>query len=494
MVPYMKQAWPGVSVTPSGPVPTVTYFVLGARQPINDFCRYIKTLQRLDTLGDVMASGKYFNELTNNQFSEHVNFLQETYAMGDKVANYLNKEPDRRNSMMMHRRINRYLKVQDEYFTGEGEDRTFESRGARKQKMSRMIRSANKVAMLNNLIRCPDGEREVDEKEKEYYENEIFPLYELVDESSDEAAYYMARLQYMGKKIMNSYSDFRKYQADLYQLYHTGVSLRRSRPKFKSEQTFKAGEKKTIKKRYYEYRPASRNVLFKNFMKKYLKEWSDYVQYRIVSQPRGILADPKSSINQEFRNLAHECRRSKIEWQIRRSSPRLRYLEEGNAEFKTKVDKRIKDCRKGINPNGKKISNLMTLFIGELRKHLAALKGRQATIYSYESEKMGQHRKVRNEMVSTDIGDVTREEISCERKLNEGEATRVKGELQEAATQSRMMIAEEMATKTALERQRMEREKRKNEKIRRSREIRKVQESRRRPTPEIGIPDSNTGF
>ncbi len=494
MTPYLKQAWPGVAVTPSGPVPTLTYFTLSARQPISDFCRFISTLRSLDTLGQVKSSADYLNKLTNDQFKERTDFLFETYGVGSDVANYLgSSDKDKRNNMAIHRRINRYLATQDEFFTEEGEDRTFERRSARESKMTRMIKNANRLSVIDKLMRCPSGDLEPSEEEIEYYEKNIQPLYELIDEADDELSYYLSQLQRMGTKISEGYKEFREYQKDLYSVFNFSIFLTRGPAKSITVKTHRTGEKGSLKRQYYEYSVRSDPTKYKYFLKKYLEKWNDYVTVRALNHPEH-LNNPRSQVNNDFRDLMHECRRSKIEWQLRKSDPRFRYAQRGNGDFITKVDQRIESCKEGIKINGKVITNIMKVYVSQLRSFLVRKQGYLAKLYSYESKERGVHRSVSIDSISTDVGDISTEKVHCEKQLSQGEQERVKIELQQNSLESREMMAHEMARKTQLIKLEEEEERRRREESYKRKQIEKESNSRRSKELKIGLPDTGAGF
>lgn len=452
--PYMNQAWPGVVATPSGPVPVITTFVYESRQPIADFCRYVKTVQRLDTMGQISATGNYANTLTNDMFAEDMNFLQETMSVGTAINNHFQKnDTDKRRDMGLHRRINRYLKTTDRYFKSEDSDATAETRNQRQNKMARMIRNSNRVFGADKISRCKNGELDPTEEEVKEYEENIYPQFMLIDEAKDEVSYYMSQLQIMGQKMSSGYEEFREYQSLLYQLVSGGVTYFRSPPKTKSTETYRKSEKERVKVKYYEYSTRTNSDLYKQFIDKYNDNWGSFVAHSIArGGSRGLLNNPTSSFNNEIRAIYHECRRSKIEWQIRRSSPNLQFEEANNSRFKTAVDKRIESCKRGIKTPGKKANGLLVLYVNQLRKFTLIQKQRETLVWSYESEFMGNHRTVSLIQNDTDIGDITRENVKCEDNLNYAESERMKLEVDAAALESREMIAEEMLIKS----QRME--------------------------------------
>lgn len=470
--PYSEQAWTGISATPSGPVPTITFFTVSMRQPILDFCRYVKTMQRLDTIGQVSSTADYANKLTGGIYNEDINFLQETLSLGSAVNNHFAKgDKDRRNDMAIHRKLNRYLRVQEQYFKNDknNQEDQFETRDRRESKMQRMVRNSNRISGIDKVSRCKQGELTPSEDEIKEYEENIFPLYQIVEENEDEVVYHLNQLQTMGVKFNVGYQDFKDYQAKLLNLISNGVVYTRSNTKYEYKDTYKLGKPEKIKARYYDYSIQINSKLFENFLKLYSDKWISFVDYEVTQTSRGLLNDPRSRVNNQFRELSHECRRSKIEWQVRRSNPQLKFQERGNANFDRAVETKIATCKSGLKTPANKAVNLFNTYVNALRFHLVAQKQTEAKIWGYESKNMGNHRSVASVQTSTEVGDITTEKVACDSPLNFTESTRGKLEAQASIIESREMIAEEMMTKTLM----ME-----NEALRRKKEEQKTREQR----------------
>ena len=477
MIPYTEQAWPGVSVTPTGPVPTITYFTLAARQPIVDFCSFIMQLKKLSSGEAIFATANYANKLTGNQHTEKINFLRDTYDLGTALNSFSQGDGDVSEAHSLHRRINAYLRTADKTINGEDAN-TFESRQERERKMSLIIRSSNKIAIFKEAINCPRPKIEEGEKNMKLYNDEIVPLYPLIDEAKDEVAYFFAQLQYLGTLISPTYEAHQEYQKKLYNIYGNGVTFKRSAPRKKSVKSAGSGDPlKRTKITYYNYSASVNPSLFSNFVRDYADDWDLYITFQI--RAKGLLTNPKSVAARQFRDRSFECRRNKIEWEVRKSNPIYRYEQTGSAKFDSEVESRIKECREGKVINEKSIANLFTHYVNELKNSMANFKSLQSRVWNYESEYLGVNRNLTEGIASTDMGEITREEVKCEDNLNITEQTALKNRITAETLEMRAMMAEEITKKTIVMESEESLKTNELEKARRESMIRREENSRR---------------
>lgn len=482
MTPYMQQAWAGISATPAGPTPTVTYFVYAGRQPIADFCSFITQLKSLTSTEQAFAAADYANKLSGDQHNEKIDFLRQTYDLGVALNHFNNGNRDVTQAMSLHRRINAYLKSADRFFNGDSAS-TFEERNERERKMSLLVRSSNQIAILKTAATCPSPKIAEEEKNMAYYQKEIVPLYPYIEEMQEDASYFMAQLQYLGTLISPGYEDHQIYQKEVYELFSNGVTYRRSDPKTKNVTTIKGNVKGTLKLTYYSYGTSLNSRLFSQFDEKYRKQWTAYVVAHI--RAKNILVNPMSTAARKFRDTAYECRRNRIEWQLRRSSPMLRYEQADSAKFKMMVDKKVAQCKEDLVIDDKKVENLFTHYVNSLKRSLSLLKMYNSKLWSYESEYLGQNRIISTGIKNTDLGDVSTESVNCEEKLNTSESVDIKNRLEQESLNLRAMAAEEFTKKTHFMEEEVKEKKLMEENRRRSESIQKEEESRRQKIEEL---------
>lgn len=464
IIPYKNNTWTGIGATPSGPVPIFVYHVENLRSPLNDFCKYLVTMNRLDDLGKVEATTEFINKLTDDNYRKHSDFLLETLYMSDSVVNHLNTpDEDKRDDTSLHRKLNRYLKVQDEYFNGD-EAHTFETRTERERKMEQIIKNSNKLSKINDLINCKTPDRKLTDEEQEEYDNEILPLYQLIDEDSEESRYYLSKLQLMGTKFSDTYEKFKKYQRALRKLYAHGAIIEPIRVEKNSTKL------KDTKAYYFKYNVRRNKDLFQSFLKDYQKVWDSYMVNKI-SQDKKMLYRSKERNQNEFRDLSFECRKNKIAWQLRRTDTRFKNVNRNDPLFLNVIDKRVEECRKSVNYNNTKAKSLFSIFTQNLFNSISDLKNRQSLVWTYESKELGEHRLVYNQQQQTDLGELSTPSVKCPESLNVAESKNLKIRAQQRSIEAREDFAREATITTYRMRKKRSMEQEQREKARREKEI-----------------------
>lgn len=494
LIPYTEQAWPGVSATPVGPVPTVTMFTLAARQPIIDFCSFIIQLNNLTAAEGVFATANYGNRLLDNQHSEKISFLRDTYDLGTALNSFSQGDGDVSKAHSLHRRINAYLKTADKMMNGDNA-KTFENRMERERKMANLVRSSNKVATYKKAINCPQPKIDESEKNMDFFNKEIVPLYPLIEEREEDVAYFLAQLQFIGTLISSSYEEHQEYQKKLYEVFGKGVNFRKGPPKTKSVKSAggSQGEIKRIKITYFEYGAVMSPVLFSNFQKDYHKDWNSYVISQI--RTKGLLTNPMSITARQFRDTSYECRRSKIEWNLRRTNPIYQYEQSGSSKFSTEVDRKVEECKKGLVINEKRVENLFNHYVGELKQNLLNYKNLQARVWSYDSEFLGMNRNIAVGVSASDLGEISQEDVKCETNLNITEQTDLKNRIESETLEMRAMMAEELTKKTVIMEAESRAKAQSNEETRRSSVLNseenkrkdKIEDSLQKPSTDIAF-------
>lgn len=493
MIPYMDQAWPGVSMTPTGPVPTVTMFTLSARQPILDFCAFATQLKSLNRNEAIFATANYGNKLLDNQHTEKIDFMRDTYDLGVALNTFNQGNRDVSQAQSLHRRINAYLKTSDRMINGDNA-KTFETRQERERKMTVLIQSSNKIAIYKKAMSCPAPNIEESEKNMEYFEKEIVPLYPLIEEKQEEVAYFLSQLQYFGTLISPTYEAHQAYQKELYDLFGKGVIYQKSNPKTKSVKTSSNGSQiSRLKITYFTYSAALSPALYSTFSKNYSKQWAFYINSQI--RAKGLLANPSSVTAKQFRDTAFECRRSKIEWNIRRANPIYQYEQAGSSKFETEVTRKIDECKKGVVINDKRVENLFNFYVNELKTSMMSYKTLTARVWSYDSEYLGMNRNVTLGVSDSDLGEITQEEVKCEQNLNATETEDLKNRLEAETLNSRAMMAEELTKKTMLMEAEAKAEANEQEKARRESAVKAEEEKRKQdPSDLFSKPSTDISF
>lgn len=447
VIPYAEQFWIGTSATPAGPVPTVTNFALVTRSPITDFCAMVIQFKRLDETGKTYLLAEYANKLSGDQYSKEINMVRSTHDMGEALSN-VNK-PGRKldQSTSFHRRLNSYLKEGDEFINGD-KAKTFENKSQRERKMTQLVRSSNQIALIEENTRCPKPEMAEEDKNIKYYQEEILPLSNLIDEQKSEIAYFVSQLQRMGIKISVSYEDNELFQKALYEALNTGVIIRRSQPKTKKITQWVDGKKTLADTTYYDYYIAENPKKFSAISTKYYSYWRNYTIGAM--ETRGLFNGPSAQAEKEFRDLSFECRRSKIEWRIRMSDPTLETEQAGSGRFEAAVEKKVEDCKKGAKINKSGVENLLTRYVQALKDALLIKARLDAKTWSYESEFQGIHMKIAITEQASDIGDITQQKITCENTLSLSDSKSLLVKLKNTSVETRAQIAEEMLKKTVI--------------------------------------------
>ncbi len=495
MTPYLNMSWPGVAVGPSGPVPVVSTFIQSGRQPIADFCKFVKQMESLETLGQIHAATDYLNTLTDNQFKEDIDFALETLDVGLTLDKHLNGHSSANSeSLSLHRNLNRYLRTQDEYFSKKaGNDATtFVSKQKRETQARRMITNSNKLANLKQGINCPKKTKGLSEEVMKIYEKKIYPLYILEDEFLYETKYHLGRLQAMGVKIAGDINKQKKYQKDLLNLFSTYAQIVRSPVKSKKTKVTKMGVMTSVSIPYYRYTSKINEKLLADFLKSYQKNWDFYLQYTMAQNPK-LLTNREHSVNKEFRDLGYECRKSKLVTEIQRSNPRLRGKTPSDIEFAAKYETARANCRKGINVKKNYAGKLFTMYVNGLGSYQRSLKNTQRIIWNFESEEMGINRIISTDAVTTPVGDLVNNSAECSDALSPGAIESLKLEAANINTEARSEFAEQ-ATISAIKYER-ELIRKKQERVEVSDRVKLNSEARERETGPIqmSIPKPEPG-
>jgi len=493
IVPYQQTAWPGVSVTPSGPVPTITMFTIAARQPISDFCSFITQLNSLGFAEQAFATADFANKLTDDQHTEKIDFARQTYDLGTALNNFNKNGRDSSKDLSLHRRINNYLRSADKFINGDKAN-TFENRGERERKMSLLIQSSNRINILKEAGNCPAPKIDEEEKNMAYFNKEIVPLYPLIEEREEDVGYFLSQLQNFGTLMSATYEEHKIYQQELYRMFNQGVNYRRSNPKTKTVKTLRGNETGRLKITYFSYISIINNKLFADFEEKYRKLWQSYVIGQI--RTKGLFDNPTARATQQFRDTGYECRRNRIEWQMRRSNPNLRYEEADSAKFSMEVDRRVDECRKGVVIDEKKVDNLLSFYVAQLKQAMLSLKTMKANLWSYESEFLGQSRSITETATESDLGQFTAEKINCEEKLNLSETMDTKNRLGQESLNLRAQAAEEVTKKTLIMEAEANQGNQEEEELKRKRMIQEEEDLRRTRYEEYfgEKPESNLSF
>lgn len=450
MAPYLTQTWPGVATGPSGPVPVISTFIQSGRQPVADFCRFVKTVQSLDTLGGIHATSNYINELTDNQYKKDMDFTLETLDTGVALHNYTNGQSGRNaESIAIHRRLNRYMRSSDKYFSEKNgrEAETFISKGEREAQARRMISSANKSAMISRAANCTSQSSGLSEDILSVYDNKISPYYDLEYEYEEEVYHHLRTLQDIGIKMVDSPSMLKEYQRELLGIYNNYIIYKKSKVKYKKETIKKNGKNVSSKRPYYKYSTKINNKEAAAFIKKYSKQWDNYVTLLLTQNPK-LLTDRNSSIVRGFRTLSYECRKSKISKEVKSSNSNLSGLTFGDPSFDTKFKELTLSCREGVKLKKKYLNQIIIFYGNGLLKYLSSLKRTRTIIWNFESEHMKINRKLTSSTEKTPIGDITGTISKCSEGINYSGAELLKLKSAGEQVEARARFAEQVTVDT----------------------------------------------
>lgn len=488
MVPYKPQAWPGMAVTPTGPVPTVTYFALNSREVILDACSFFIRLQSLTTEGKIYAVAGAFNKMTNNQFNEEINLLSTYHDLGAGLAT-LGRGGNKLDNVMIHRKINNALGETQDYIGGD--EPTFEEKWKRENKVSSMVKSASRLTTYKDFGKCQTG-RPDDPEALKFYMSEIVPLNELLQEQNEEYEYSLNQLRRMGIKFNVSYEEHKKYQVELIDAVSKGVFFRRSDPKVMKVPTYnggKKGEERMVDQVYYTYSVAEAPHHFNN-LKKHETAWNNYALSQIGA--KGIFNNIRNNAESDIRDLSFECRRPHIEWKVRRGNPEFATMDKHDSIFASKIQKNIDECLRGSKITSEGVKTLYGRYINHMKIALLSRGRIQAKIWDYESRYKGNHINVSTSSVSSEIGDIAQERIECERAPNAGELQYARSLVRDIKVETTgLRLEEEMQKTTLLEARVREKKEREENEARRAEIIKEMELRQTYINDELKKPDIN---
>lgn len=457
IVPYKPQAWPGMVTTPSGPVPTITYFTLNAREPILDFCTFWVQFQKLGVEGRIFAGASMFNKATDDRFAGKVGLALDYYDLAGAI-NTLGRGGNKADSVMIHRRfMNTLSNTQDEF--SNSEEKTFENRFMRESKVNRMVRASSRLSVIKDFSKCSTG-TPLSAEEEMFYDMEIAPLFTLLEEQTEESDFAMRQLQNMGMKFNSFYDDHKKYQIEIFDAVNKGVFYRRSSPKTYKKESYDKNGKKMVDQIYYTYSVSQAPHHFNN-LKKYEKSWENYSITQV--QTRGLAKGIHFHAESAMRDFSFECRRPKIEWKVRRGSEEFKNRPKEDSVFNQKIEQEIKSCRENSKLTAQEASSLYERYLSLLKNSLMSKARIQAKIWDFESRYRGNHVSVSIGLAQTELGEFAQAEINCEKTPNYAQSVLAKAKSKDVKIELKEIYLEEEMRKSAI----IERE----SKVRREREL-----------------------
>ena len=484
--PYMAipNLWPATVITPVGPVPSITMFVNENRNPMTDFCSLVNKLKYLKQSGSWYMAAQLANELSADQFKDEIGLVLDIKDISEAVDNASKKGSVAQN-VAVHRRFSRGLQsgykigMKHDLFSGESGSNgqpSIEQRNQRAQKMDAFARSANRVSVLNETINCKNPLVTRSEGADEFFKENIEPIMHLIDEQEDEAEYALHQLRRLGVMMSGRYEENNKYQTALLELKTKGITIIRSEPKMKRFSLQRKGVAERVELPYYLYSVKVNTSDFNAFEKAHVGNWKMIAA--AGTETRGLFAKENKFIK-DLRDLAFECRYSKMEWSVRKSNDQLRAEPSDSGTLRQEVLKKVQSCKESFKHSQDATDNLFTTYVRALRTALQSKISMDMMIWNYESEYLGINRQVSTALAATDLGNIAQRKISCDNPLSESDMNKLQNELQSTTVELKGQIAEQFVEKTMLiekkardeeaERKRLERQDKINKEVLRRR-------------------------
>lgn len=464
---YMPVIWPAITF----PVAGVVIGAYATNSIINDLCDFAIKFERLTGRDLLFLSTKFLNYLTDNQWAEELNLVNQTYntassiydpTSGEFRKGALTAANTHRNMARLITQSQRYYSRKDRESGGDG----IETRSERRREANKIARLAYKNAILQEFTECPESRDRTNYLGK--YNKTVPDELRKKDESERAYEFFYSRLILMGKDMMSSRpsQDFAAYTSELNDLISVGARLRQEQKSVvigvKDELTGTEDEdgipertEREVKKKVNVFDVFLKEQDFTEFINKYNPIWQTYIsRLKYTSGIRGLLDNKEAHLTLKYRQYRMECSRYVF------SLGGGRNLSEQEFEQQYKIFNQQCNQR---TPREQDVENLYRRYFDNMRLSLLNYYQAQANIWNFEAENLG----IVRDLESLDPADAQITQIDkntqCSTKMEIGEfkaavteLKKVNAEIKETILinkQKKLMIREAKAQAEADEKQ-----------------------------------------
>lgn len=386
-------------------------FVTGIIQSdsiILKMCAYLIKVRTLDTESAVYATANFLNELTENNWNHHIEFLDKTWNVANSVYDVRGNGGFRKGALTNasnHRRLINYWDNAAKWYqktNGEKNPQGTESTAERKRQIDEISSLAYEQAVLTEALSCPSPK--IKANYREAYQDKVIPLDEKRKEAKRNVQYFRKQMYKMGAEIAGANIDMEKvfikdiegFVEGLYE-YKTSnkkYAIERTVPTGKiDKKTGKASTKEESKTYTYQQVRALKNIkIYNNFRQKYVPLWDSWVRnQKWSSGARGLLNDKEGLIEQKFRRISFECSENELR---NKGDSELSKLDYKDPTYRTVFNREHEKCIENLKYSKEKIGNtkvenLMDEYIIRLDRELGLFKRSTAEIWTFESKYLG---------------------------------------------------------------------------------------------------------
>lgn len=406
---------------PVGGFPGVTMGLLSNTSVVLDFCGYLVQLESMDTTNAIFFSANYLNQLTGKKWDDNFQQIDRTWNLANTLYDFDSGEARKGalESASTHRELNDFIKDSSQWYNNRfnGKDSDIKTRQERESQMNRISNLAYKRAILTEATNCPEPDGT---QYAQIYDKNIKPLEKIKDQAQEDYDFYRSKLYEMGPRFLNNEAELRTYQTALEGLVVKGVSYgvttksesyTTQLPTKKLDENKKPIISKTTKKRNVNtYTVQINDKPYTDFKNDYSDQWKTWVTAQFIAAGSyGLLDDPQSRIEDEFKDLNYECNKNKL----------ARTLDDTRASYEQDVEKKYQDCLTSVKMNQKTSENLFNYYVTQMQNSVYKLKKNNALIWSLESKYLGRNRSITVANNATE--NYQQEDVKCDANLTPAE-------------------------------------------------------------------------
>lgn len=371
-------------------------------------CAYLIKVRTLDTESAVYATAAFLNELTDNKWNHHIEFLDKTWNVANSVYDVRGNGGFRKGALTNasnHRRLINYWDSAAKWYqktNGEENPQGIETTAERKRQIDEISELAYEQAVLTEALSCPSPK--IKANYREAYQDKVIPLDKKRQEAKRNVQYFRKQMYKMGAEIAGANIDMEKeFLRDIEGLVEGVYEYKVSDKKYNIERTVPTGSvdetsgvaktKDETKTYTYQQVRALKNVrIYNNFRQKYVPLWDSWVRnQKFSSGARGLLNDKQGLIEKKFRRISFECSENELR---RRSDSELSRLDFRDPTYRTVFNREHAKCIENLKYSkdkigNTKVENLMDEYIVRLDRELGVFKRSTAEIWTFESKYLG---------------------------------------------------------------------------------------------------------
>lgn len=384
-------------------------FVTGAIQNdsiILKMCAYLIKVRTLDTEGAVYATAAFLNELTDNKWNHHFEFLDKTWNVANSFYDVRGNGGFRKGALTNasnHRRLINYWDSATKYYqtVNDEEPTGMVTTADRKREIDEISGLAYEQAVLTEALSCPNPR--VKANYREAYQKKVVPLNQIRIESKRNIKYFRRQMLKMGAAIAGANVESqKKFIIDLNGFVESAYIYKARDKKYTVEREINSPTKKDKEgkpakvndNKTYTYQEVSaisnpQNIV-QSFRKKYVEQWQSYVNAQKYSGTKGLLNDRGGLIEKKFKSVSFEC----SEFRLRQLPGSQLARLENDPSYRSVYNQEYEKCQNNLRYSNNKVGNtqvdnLMHEYIIRLNNELLRFKGATAGIWTFESKYLG---------------------------------------------------------------------------------------------------------